>query len=198
MSETFQLVTERLVLRQWRDEDYAPFAEINADPRVRQFFPKTLTREESDREADYCREEFDKRGYTFFAAENRTTHEFIGFIGLLPLNTALPGVTDDSIEIGWRLKPLVWNRGLATEGARASLNHGFNNLQLDSIYAYTALQNLPSRRVMEKLGLSYQPHLDFDHPRVPEGHPLRRHVIYRIFATDTFRITNPNQLEAKS
>jgi RimJ/RimL family protein N-acetyltransferase len=177
-------VTERLILRQWCDEDYAPFAELNADPRVRQFFPSTLTREESNREADRCRNEFDRCGYTFFATQDRSNHEFLGFIGLLPLLTSVPGIPEGSVEIGWRLKSSVWNRGLATEGARASLKHAFDIVHLDAVFAYTTVRNLPSRRVMENAGLIYQPHLDFDHPKIPEASPLRKHVVYRILSDE--------------
>jgi RimJ/RimL family protein N-acetyltransferase len=180
LPQRFQLVTERLLLRPWREEDYAPFAEMNADPLVRQYFAGTLTREESDREADYCRDEFDRNGYTFFAAEDRATGEFHGFIGLAQININIPGVPHRAVEIGWRLKSRSWNRGLATEGARAALDHALGPLQLPTIYAYTAVQNQPSRHVMEKLGLTYRPHLDFDHPRVPQGSPIRGHVLYSI------------------
>jgi RimJ/RimL family protein N-acetyltransferase len=180
MPQPFQLVTERLLLRPWREEDLAPFAEMNADPRVRQYFAGTLTREESDREAGYICDEFARNGYTFFAAEDRATGEFHGFIGLAQLNIDIPGVPPRAVEIGWRLKHASWNRGLATEGARAALTHALHTLRLPTVYAYTAVQNQPSRNVMEKLGLTYQPSLDFDHPRVPEGNPIRRHVIYSI------------------
>lgn len=180
MSQPFQLETNRLLLRPWREEDYAPFAEMNADPRVREFFPSVLTREQSNAEADYCRDEFARNSYTFFAAEDRTTGEFHGFIGLAQLNIDIPNVPHRAVEIGWRLKHASWNRGLATEGARAVLTHALHTLRLPTVYAYTAVQNQPSRRVMEKLGLTYQPALDFNHPRVPEGNPLRRHVIYSI------------------
>ena len=184
MPQPFQLETERLILRPWRDEDRAPFAEMNADPRVREFFHGVLTREESDQEAAFCRDGFDTNGYTFFVAEDRTTHDFLGFIGMLPLNIDIPGLPAPIIEIGWRLKQSVWKRGLATEGAQAVLNFAFNTQNLDTLYAYTAVNNLPSRRVMEKLGLTHQPHLDFDHPRIPEGNPLRRHVLYRILRSN--------------
>ena len=105
-------------------------------------------------------------------------------IGLAQININIPGVPHRAVEIGWRLKSRSWNRGLATEGARAALDHALGPLQLPTIYAYTAVQNQPSRHVMEKLGLTYRPHLDFDHPRVPAGSPVQPHV--------TYHLTNPS------
>jgi RimJ/RimL family protein N-acetyltransferase len=166
------LETPRLLLRPWRDADRAPFADLNADPRVMQFFPATLTREESDALADRAEAFLATHGYGPLAAELRDTGEFIGYIGLYV--PTFDAHFTPCVEIGWRLAAAHWNRGLATEGAREILRHWTGPL-----VSFTSVANLPSRRVMEKLGFTHDPSDDFDHPRIPEGHPLRRHVLYR-------------------
>lgn len=140
-------------------------------------FPAPLARAESDWLADRIARHFDVHGFGLWAAEVRETGAFAGFIGLsVPIFRAhfVP-----CVEIGWRLDPAWWNRGLATEGARAVLRYGFETLGLEEILSFTVPDNLPSRRVMEKLGMTHNPADDFDHPGVPEG-PLRRHVLYRV------------------
>src|SRR3954465_11830138 len=156
--------TPRLILRPWRDSDREPFARMNADPRVMEFFPACLSREESDAIID--------RNPSLLAAGLRETGEFIGFIGL-----AVPTFEahfTPCVEIGWRIAAENWGRGLATEGAREVLSHARGE-----IVSFTTERNLRSRRVMEKLGMTHDPADDFDHPRLPEGHPQRRHVLYR-------------------
>jgi RimJ/RimL family protein N-acetyltransferase len=168
--------TPRLVLRAWRASDREPFALLNADPRVMEYFPACLSRAESDGLVDRIESNMRRDGYSFFAAELRQIGEFIGFIGLsVPPFDFLP-----YDEIGWRLAPAFWNQGLATEGARAALAFAFDELGRREIVAFTAVANLRSRRVMEKLGMTHDVAADFDHPRIAEGHPLRRHVLYRV------------------
>jgi RimJ/RimL family protein N-acetyltransferase len=169
--------TERLILRPWSDADREPLSRITADPRVMEFFPTVLTREESDTLIDRCDAHYREHGFTYFAAELRATGELIGFIGIA--RTPLPHLAP-LVEIGWRLAFEHWNRGLATEGARAALRYGFERLNLPEIVAFTATGNVRSRRVMEKLGMTRDPSDDFDHPRIPAGNPLQRHVLYRI------------------
>ncbi len=172
------LQTPRLVLRRWRDSDRAPFARMNADPRVMKHFPACLTEEESNLSAARIEAHFELHGFGLFAAELRATGAFSGYIGLsVP---AFETHFTPCVEIGWRLAPEYWNRGLATEGARAVLRYAFEDLRLSEIVSFTVPDNLPSRRVMEKIGMTHNPADDFDHPRLPEGHPLRRHVLYRI------------------
>jgi RimJ/RimL family protein N-acetyltransferase len=171
--------TERLILRPWRDADREPFSRITADPRVMEFFPAVLTREESDALVDRCDAHYREHGFTYFVAELRATGELIGFLGLA--HTPLPHLIP-LVEIGWRLAFEHWNRGLATEGARAALCYGFEQLTLPEIVAFTVPANVRSRRVMEKLGMTRDPADDFDHPRIPVGNPLQRHVLYRISA----------------
>jgi RimJ/RimL family protein N-acetyltransferase len=181
------LETERLILRKWRGGDRAPFARINADRHVMQYFPSVLTREESDALADRIKERWRSHGFGLYAVDLKIgvrdgrpsdERQFIGFIGL-----ARPSFEIDftpCVEIGWRLDASAWGRGLATEGARAVAEYAIGPLGLDEIVSFTAVANARSRRVMEKIGMTHDPRDDFDHPKLPEGHPLRRHVLYRL------------------
>jgi RimJ/RimL family protein N-acetyltransferase len=176
--DRIMLETTHLLLRRWRDSDRGPFAALNSDPRVMQFFPALLSRAESDRLAGRIEAQFEEHGFGLFAAELRQERAFIGFMGLSVPNFEAPFTP--CVEIGWRIAADYWNRGLATEGAQAVLAYAFDSLHLAEIVSFTAAANLPSRRVMEKIGMARTPEDDFDHPKLPEGHPLRRHVLYRI------------------
>jgi RimJ/RimL family protein N-acetyltransferase len=172
------LETERLILREWRRADREPFARMNADARVMEHFPACLTREESDAGVDRIEAHFEAHGFGLLAAEVRASGAFAGFIGLsVP---AFQAHFTPCVEIGWRLSPEYWNRGLATEGALSVLQFAFETLALDEVVSFTVPANLASRRVMEKIGMTRDVAGDFDHPRIAEGHPLRRHVLYRI------------------
>jgi RimJ/RimL family protein N-acetyltransferase len=175
------LTTERLLLRRWRDEDLPPFAALNADPLVMEYFPAVLSREESDARATGIRRHFEERGFGLWAVEIWGVTPFAGFIGL-----SVPRFEAEftpCVEIGWRLAAKYWGQGLATEGAQAALAFGFEELGLAEIMSFTVPQNWRSRRVMEKIGMTHEPGGDFDHPALPEGHRLRRHVLYRISRT---------------
>jgi RimJ/RimL family protein N-acetyltransferase len=173
-----ELRTERLWLRRWVLEDRVPFARLNADVRVVEFFPGALSREESDARADRIEAHFQRHGFGLWAVEIPGITQFAGFIGLsIPL-FEVPFMP--CIEIGWRLDAEHWGRGYATEGARAALEFGFQSLDLKEIVSYTVPGNLRSRRVMEKIGMTHSASEDFEHPALAEGHPLRRHVLYRI------------------
>lgn len=173
-----ELRTERLLLRRWRESDRLPFRQMNADPRVMEFFPEPLTAEASDALFDRAREHFNTHGFGPFAVELVETNSFVGFIGLyIP---AFDAPFMPAVEIGWRLAFECWGKGLATEGARAALRYGFETLRLEEIVSFTVPANLRSRRVMEKIGMTHDPADDFDHPSLPEGHPLRGHVLYRL------------------
>jgi RimJ/RimL family protein N-acetyltransferase len=175
------LRTERLLLREWRAGDREPFAQMNADPRVMEFFPAPLSRAESDALADRLEAHFAKHGFGLYAAELVEEGAFIGFIGLnVPLFEAH---FTPCMEIGWRVAAEYWGRGLATEGAREVVHYSFGELGLDSLVSMTVPANQPSRRVMEKLGMTHDPADDFDHPNLPARHPLRRHVLYRLRRT---------------
>jgi RimJ/RimL family protein N-acetyltransferase len=178
------LTTERLVLRPWRDDDLAPFAALNADPAVMEHFPATLSRAESDAAAALIRAGLEERGFGWWAVEVPGVAPFIGFIGLsVPAFNAHflpPG--REVVEIGWRLARDHWGRGYATEGAREALRFGFEDLGLAEIVAFTAVGNTRSRAVMRRLGMTHDPADDFDHPGIPPGHRLSRHVLYRAMA----------------
>jgi RimJ/RimL family protein N-acetyltransferase len=173
-----EIRTERLLLRRWHPSDRAPFAALNADPRVIEFLPGPLTREQSDERAARIDANFDRHGFGLWAVEVRNVAPFIGFIGL-----AVPQFEahfTPCVEIGWRLSADHWERGYATEGARAALAFGFDVVGLSEIVSYTVPANVRSRRVMEKIGMKRDPTEDFDHPLLSEGHSLLRHVLYRV------------------
>jgi len=177
------LKTKRLILRPWREEDLEPFAQLNADSRVLEYFPSVLTHEESNNLALRLKVTLEKNGWGLWAAVLLETDEFIGFIGLNKwTKSSLPTHFTPAVEIGWRLGFEYWGKGYATEGAIACLGYGFETLSLDEIVSFTAVQNMRSRRIMEKIGMHHDPKDDFDHPKLPEGHWLRRHVLYRIEA----------------
>jgi 3-dehydroquinate dehydratase/shikimate dehydrogenase len=143
-----------------------------------EFFPKLLPKEESDHLAKAFSSHIDQNGWGFWAAALAEPPQFIGLIGLSPVSFAAPFTP--AVEIGWRLAHEFWGRGFATEGALAALRYGFDILRLPEIVSFTAEQNLRSRRVMERIGMTRNPADDFDHPKLPAAHPLRRHVLYRI------------------
>ena len=173
-----ELTTDRLLMRQWRESDREPFAALNADPAVMEHFPSPQTREQSDALIDRNSSAIDERGWGLWALEVRETGRFIGFTGLsVPSFEAhfMPAV-----EIGWRLAKEAWGNGYASEAARAALAHGFGPGGLDEIVSFTATPNVPSQRVMQRIGMVHDEPGDFDHPRIADGHRLQRHVLYRI------------------
>jgi RimJ/RimL family protein N-acetyltransferase len=141
------------------------------------YFPSTFSAQETDAMLERNRVHFDRHGFGLWAAVVKATDEFAGYIGLsVP---AFEAHFTPCVEIGWRLASRFWNRGLATEGAREVLRSAFEALPVEEIVSFTPSDNLPSRRVMEKIGMRRDPADDFDHPRIPEGHPFRRHLLYR-------------------
>lgn len=168
--------TERLILRQWKQSDREPFAALNANPEVMRHFPKTLTREESNDMAKTIEQRMAENVWGFWAVEEKSSGAFIGFVGLNVPGYELP--FSPVIEIGWRLDNAFWGKGYAPEAARTALEIGFEQFGMKEIVAFTALDNIPSQRVMEKIGM--QRGEEFDHPLLDEGHPLRRHIVYRI------------------
>ena len=173
-----EIRTPRLRLCAWRVADRGPFAAFNADPRVMEYFPATLTRAESDALVARIEAHFGTHGFGLWAAEVPGVADFIGFVGLnVPSFTAH---FTPCVEIGWRLAAAHWGQGYATEGAQAVLDFAFRQLGLVEIVSFTVVANTRSRRVMERLGMHRDPADDFDHPALPAGHPLRRHVLYRI------------------
>ena len=174
------LRTGRLIMRGWRASDRAPFAALNADPVVMEHFLAPMTRAQSDAFVDRIESRFEENGFGLWAVEVIGGEEFIGFVGLNPVPETLPISSPDGYEIGWRLARPAWGHGYATEAARAALEHGFGAVGLDEIVSFTATTNLPSQRVMQRIGMQRDPAEDFDHPALPVGHPIRRHVLYRI------------------
>jgi RimJ/RimL family protein N-acetyltransferase len=173
-----ELRTERLVLRRWRPSDREPFAALNADPRVAEHLGGPLSREASDAVAARIEAHFARHHFGLWALEIPGVAPFAGFVGLSA--PAFEAHFTPCVEIGWRLAARHWGAGYATEGARAALAFGFEALGQPEIVSFTVPANTRSRRVMEKLGMRRDPAGDFDHPALPPGHPLRRHVLYRI------------------
>lgn len=166
--------TERLVLRAWRQDDLAPFAALTGDPEVMEHFPALLTREESDRLARLFDAGIRDRGWGMWAVERRDTGEFAGYVGIQPVT--FESWFTPAVEIGWRLAKDHWGQGIATEAGTASLTYAFGTLGLDEVVAFTVPANTRSVAVMTRLGMTFAG--DFDHPRMPEGQRLRRHVLY--------------------
>lgn len=171
------IVTQRLILRQWQEPDRLPFAAMNTDPEVMQYFPKVLSRFESDQWVDKIESLINTRGWGLWALERRDTHQFIGFTGLHIPEVELP--CSPCTEIGWRLHRLHWGNGFVTEAANAALRFGFEDLHLEEIVSFTAVANHKSRAVMQRLNMS-NTERDFPHPAVPDDSPLKQHVLYSI------------------
>ena len=170
------ITTERLLLRRWKPEDFEPFCAMNADAEVMRHFPSTLSREQTAAGVKRAEAHFVRHGWGLFAIEHEGV--FIGYIGLF--HVPFKAHFTPAVEIGWRIARTYWNRGLASEGARACLDFGFSQLGLKEIVAFTTPGNLASLRVMQKVGMLHDPQGDFEHPRVAPGHPLKRHVLYRV------------------
>lgn len=194
-----ELRTSRLLLRPWREEDLVPWAAMNADPQVRRWFPGLLDRAASDAAAARMQAHIDQHGFGFWAIEAPGEAEFVGMAGLMHVTFEAPFAP--AVEAGWRLARGYWGRGYATEAARVALDYGFgpvgpwtsrppsgrdargpngHGLGLQEIVAFAVPGNTPSRRVMERVGMTHDPASDFDHPALPESSPLRRHVLYRV------------------
>lgn len=176
------LNTERLLLREWRDEDRKPFAALNDDPAVMEHFPSHLSREASDAMADRITAFLNEHGWGLWAVEVVETGEFVGFTGLSIPRFEAPFTP--CVEVGWRLARSAWGKGYATEAARASVAHGFGPVGLDEIVAMVVPGNVRSQGVMRKLGMTRDEAADFDHPFVPEDSPVRRHRLYRLSKSD--------------
>jgi ribosomal-protein-alanine N-acetyltransferase len=173
-----ELSTARLQLRRWRAEDLAPFAALNADPEVMAFMPAPLSRADSDTFAVACQGQLERDGFGLWAVEVRGAAPFIGYVGIkAPSFTA---AFTPCMEIGWRLARASWGCGYATEAACACLEHAFTRLALPEVVSFTVPANGRSRAVMLRLGMSEDVQGAFEHPRLPPGHALRRHLLYRL------------------
>ena len=178
MNSVPTLSSGRICLRPWREADREAFAALNSDPRVMEFFRSPLSRAESDAMVDYIDKHFREHSFGLWAIEVPGVAPFIGFTGLNWARFSAPFTP--CVEVGWRLAYDYWGHGYATEAARLALGHGFGTLTLPEIVSFTSVINHRSRAVMERLGMRRDPDDDFDRPSLPEGHPLRRHVLYRI------------------
>jgi RimJ/RimL family protein N-acetyltransferase len=172
-----ELRTSRLLLRQWRETDFEPFAALNADPEVMRHFPAPLTRDQSNAFVSRARAHIGVLGWGLWAIELDAA-PFIGFVGLS--EARFDAHFTPAVEVGWRLAREHWGRGYATEAGRAALAFGFDELGLPEIVSFTTVANDRSRRVMERLGLTRDPADDFGHPRLAPDDPLRPHVLYRL------------------
>lgn len=182
------MITDRLLMRRWRPDDRDRFAVINADVQVMRFFPAPLNRSESDALVDRIEAGFETNGFGLWALERRDNREFIGFTGLSVVPSNIPCAP--AVEVGWRLHPDAWGQGFASEAARRALHRGFTEFAIDEIVSFTAAINLPSQRVMQRIGMTHDSSDDFDHPVLGRKHPLRPHVLYRITRSDD-RVAHP-------
>lgn len=178
MEPILQLESARLLLRQWRDEDLPAFAAMCADPQVMRYFPAPLSRLESAELIGRIRGHFAEHGFGAWALERKDSGAFIGFTGLGIVG--FEAAFTPAIEIGWRLAREHWGLGYASEAAWTALRCGFDRLSLDQVVAFTAVDNLPSEKVMQAIGMKHDPAGDFDHPKLAPDHPLSRHLLYRI------------------
>lgn len=176
------LLGPRLLLRPWRADDVEPFVALNADPEVMRHYPAPLSRDESLATLDRLRAHFESHGFGLWAVELAAQPGLLGFVGIMrPSFTAhFTSPAQPCIELVWRLQRSAWGHGYASEGARLSAAHAFTVLGVDEVVAMTVPANTRSRAVMQRLGMQRKPEDDFEHPRLPEGHPLRRHVLYRL------------------
>ncbi|GLQ54569.1 GNAT family N-acetyltransferase [Devosia nitrariae] len=172
-----KLETERLILRPWEEKDRDPFAAIVGNPHVMRFYTHPRSREEADAWFDRMVADLET-GVTRLAAELKTDGSLLGLVGLASIDFEIP--TNPKTEIGWVLGEAYWGKGYAPEAARACLDHAFTVLNLPEVVAFTTRTNLPSQRVMEKIGMVRDAGADFDHPKLPIGHPVRPHVLYRV------------------
>jgi RimJ/RimL family protein N-acetyltransferase len=175
------LQSPRLTLRQWEAHDLEPFSALNADAEVMEYFVAPLSASESAALIVRMQSAITERGWGNWCLDIEGT--CAGFVGLNVPSYETPFTP--CVEIGWRLARQYWGRGYASEAARLALAYGFGTLKLEEIVSFTTVSNRRSRRVMEQIGMTRDAAGDFDHPRVPEGHPLRRHVLYRLRCAST-------------
>lgn len=173
------ITTERLILRKWCDNDIEPFVQMNSDPQVMRYFPAVMNRDQTLQAVDRIKQHFDDYGYGWFAVDLKSNGEFIGFIGFS--HPRFESYFTPCVEIGWRLKAEHWGKGLATEGAIGCLQYGFETLNFERVYSFTAIPNIPSVTVMKKIGMKHIG--EFKHPMLSEDSPLSNHILYEITAS---------------
>jgi ribosomal-protein-alanine N-acetyltransferase len=173
-----EIRTARLVLRRWREADFAPYAAMQADPQVRRFFERPLSLEEGLEDGRRHAADFDRNGFDLWVLELPGEATFAGVAGVRRIGRPMP--FSPLVDVGWLLLPAFWGRRYAAEAARAALHDAFTRADLDAVVAYTSARNEPSRKVMRRLGMSRDPVEDFDHPFHGETSPVRRQVLYRL------------------
>jgi len=186
MEAKIYLETERIILREWRESDLPALAKINADPDVMRYFPASLTVQESENLVNRFQQHIHHNGFGFFALELKSDRQLIGFTGLNKPYYALP--FSPCVEIGWRLAKEFWGKGLASEAAGKCLQFAFEQLTLRDVVSFTAVDNVKSRSVMERIGMQNVAQ-NFQHPLLPTGHALREHVLYKIDKAHWLTIT---------
>ncbi len=182
------LLTPRLRLREWRDVDLGPFAEMNADSRVMRLLQGPMTADESAASLARMQDAWRGRGWGLFAVERREDMAFVGFCGLAPVT--FPAAFEPKVEIGWRLAHQHWGNGYATEAARRVLDWLFDELAWPDIVTFTRQENHKSQAVIQRLGMRREPEFDFDLALPPKGEGGSRHVFYRLRAADHMRTTS--------
>jgi RimJ/RimL family protein N-acetyltransferase len=176
MKAEIYVETPRLILRQWQQADIKPFSELNNDEDVMEFFPSVSTVDETMAQIDRATNHIKQHGFGFFAVERKDNSEFVGFTGLS--HPRFESYFTPCVEIGWRLSKANWGYGFATEAAKACLQFGFETLKIDEILSFTTEHNIRSENVMKKIGMVKAGY--FEHPSIADGHPLKRHVLYKI------------------
>lgn len=174
--------TERLILREWKEDDKKVFARINNDPMIMEYFPRRLSEKDSDHLIDKFQKHFEDHEYGFYAVEMKETGEFIGFAGLQKVELDVP--FKGAVEIAWRLDYGAWGQGYGSEAAAAVLDHAFNELELKEVVGYAVHDNNRAIKLMEKLGMKRDLKGDFEYPYLPEGSALGGFVLYRINSKD--------------
>lgn len=182
MAEMIEMHSPRLLLRRWCSEDREPFAALNADAEVMRHFPACLSRAQSDRLLQRIEADFAERGFGLWALQRKDSGAFIGLAGVRPVGFAAPFCP--ALEMAWLLARPHWRQGFASEAARAVLDCAFTRLALEQVVAFTAQGNLASQALMRAIGMRADPAGDFDHPLLPAGHRLSRHVLYRLPRAD--------------
>jgi RimJ/RimL family protein N-acetyltransferase len=175
MASSYLFSSKRIGFRDWEKKDLELFFAMNKSKEVMHYFPKMLSNEETEALYDRIRNHFRKHGYGFYAVDDLTNGNWMGFIGFQ--HVRFEADFTPAVEIGYRLLPSYWGKGIATEGSLACLQHAKNHLDFDAVVSFTAKVNLPSQRVMQKIGLTFQ--YEFDHPLLNENDPLLRHVLYQ-------------------
>ena len=180
MNKPVTLRTQQLLLRPWQESDALPFATLNADPVVMEHYPAQLTRAESDAQMERLAGHITSNGWGLWAVTLPGTAPFIGYCGLWPVMFDAPFTP--AVEIGWRFAWPYWGKGYAFEAAQAAMAFGFGTLALDEIVSFKIPANFRSQRLMQRLNMAHNPADDFEHPTLPQGHPMRLHVLYRKMA----------------